>query len=70
MPIKIQIISTMLNFLLDQQLVKFFYKKTVNTLGFAYQEATSREFLLWHNGIVGVLGALGPRFYPQSSTVG
>ena len=28
------------------------------------------EFLLWHNGIVGVSGALGHRFNPRPCTVG
>ena len=28
------------------------------------------EFLLWHNGISGILGALGHRFDPWPGTVG
>ena len=28
------------------------------------------EFLLWHNSISGISGALGPRFDPQPGTVG
>ena len=31
---------------------------------------TFREFLLWHNGIGGVLGVLGLKFNPPPSTVG